>query len=531
MFKALMKSKLLSLLSWVTGASRSKKKQSKAAMIGYCILLLYIVGVFFMMFDLYFSEMATAFYSVGIGWLYFTFYAMIAFAMIFVGSIFSIKSQLFEARDNEMLLSMPIPPKAILASRMFVLLLIELAFELVVAIPAMWEWSKVASLTPGIILAFILISIGILFFSFAVACFMAWVISMITSRVRNKSMMNVVLSLAFLAAYFYFYSKVQVYLTMLLQNGSIIAQKISGTAVPLYWIGNGVAEGNGLHLLFAMLILVVPFVVVYAVISKCFIRIVTTKRGFAKKEYQAKEMKVVSVRTALWKREGLRLVTASSYLLNAGLGVFMTVVAGVAMLVKKDVIQQVIAFTGFPTDVVVIFITLGICLFSSMTLFTAPSISMEGKNLWIIRSMPVSTKDILRAKLSLHNRIMVPAIIFLTVVCAFVLELDIVAVILMLVIAVVYVFFMANLGLIFNIKHPNLNWITETQAVKNNISVMLSMVVGMAVVLVPGVAYFYFVENIVMEQFLLPFAVLCIALVGYTYRWLMTKGAERFERL
>ena len=262
MFKALMKSKLLSLLSWVTGASRSKKKQSKAAMIGYCILLLYIVGVFFMMFDLYFSEMATAFYSVGIGWLYFTFYAMIAFAMIFVGSIFSIKSQLFEARDNEMLLSMPIPPKAILASRMFVLLLIELAFELVVAIPAMWEWSKVASLTPGIILAFILISIGILFFSFAVACFMAWVISMITSRVRNKSMMNVVLSLAFLAAYFYFYSKVQVYLTMLLQNGSIIAQKISGTAVPLYWIGNGVAEGNGLHLLFAMLILVVPFVVV-----------------------------------------------------------------------------------------------------------------------------------------------------------------------------------------------------------------------------------------------------------------------------
>ena len=50
--------------------------------------------------------------------------------------MFTAKAQLFEARDNELLLSMPIKPSAILASRMVSLLLLNLGFELLVAIPA-----------------------------------------------------------------------------------------------------------------------------------------------------------------------------------------------------------------------------------------------------------------------------------------------------------------------------------------------------------------------------------------------------------
>jgi ABC-2 type transport system permease protein len=69
-------------------------------------------------------------------------FAVTNFAMMFIGSIFAAKAQLYEAKDNELLLSMPIPPSAILASRMLTLLLINLAFDLMIAVPAGIAWAQ-----------------------------------------------------------------------------------------------------------------------------------------------------------------------------------------------------------------------------------------------------------------------------------------------------------------------------------------------------------------------------------------------------
>ena len=51
---------------------------------------------------------------------------------------------------------------------------------------------------------------------------------------------------------------------------------------------------------------------------------------------------------------------------------------------------------------------------SGMVFFTASSVSLEGKSYWIVRSMPVETKKVLQAKLSLSNSLAIaPALLSL----------------------------------------------------------------------------------------------------------------------
>lgn len=59
-----------------------------------------------------------------------------------------------------------------------------------------------------------------------------------------------------------------------------------------------------------------------------------------------------------------------------------------------------------------------------MTLFTPSSVSLEGKNLWILQSMPVSGAQVLRAKLRMADLLTLPAAVIASVCCVCVTELS-----------------------------------------------------------------------------------------------------------
>ena len=44
----------------------------------------------------------------------------------------------------------------------------------------------------------------------------------------------------------------------------------------------------------------------------------------------------------------------------------------------------------------------GICVMGAMNDMAAPSVSLEGKNIWVVQSLPVPAWYVLRAKLTMH---------------------------------------------------------------------------------------------------------------------------------
>ena len=119
MLKALLKVRLSAFGAMFTGTGKNKGKSSTGKKIVFVFLMLY-VGVAFgsMLFGLL-NSIAPAFTYANLEWLYFTFYALISFGLMAVGSVFTAKAQLFEARDNDLMLSLPITPRMILFSRIF----------------------------------------------------------------------------------------------------------------------------------------------------------------------------------------------------------------------------------------------------------------------------------------------------------------------------------------------------------------------------------------------------------------------------
>ena len=122
MLKALLKVRLLAIVSWFTGSSRKKKAQSKAQLIGFAALMLYAFGTMGFLFWHLFETIAAPFHMVGLDWLYFAMLCIMSFGLMFIGSVFTAKAQLFEAKDNDLLLSLPLKTGHILLSRMFMLM-------------------------------------------------------------------------------------------------------------------------------------------------------------------------------------------------------------------------------------------------------------------------------------------------------------------------------------------------------------------------------------------------------------------------
>ena len=140
MFKALLRTQFASVWAALTrNSTGAKKKKSTGKAVLVCILFIYIVGCFFFMFGGMFYALAQPLNMLGLEWFYFALAGIVAAALCFIGSVFMAQQQLFNAKDNELLLSMPIPPAYILGSRMTALLLVNYAFELVVFIRRAWS--------------------------------------------------------------------------------------------------------------------------------------------------------------------------------------------------------------------------------------------------------------------------------------------------------------------------------------------------------------------------------------------------------
>ena len=133
MLKLLCAVRLRLLLDAVMGGNRRRRSRGMAAV--YAALLIYLVVALGGMFALGFSALQPL-ADMGLGWLYFALAGIAAVVLAAGSTILMAQSQLYDAKDNELLLSLPIAPGVVLASRTLALFAMVLLIVLVVLVPA-----------------------------------------------------------------------------------------------------------------------------------------------------------------------------------------------------------------------------------------------------------------------------------------------------------------------------------------------------------------------------------------------------------
>ena len=261
-------------------------------------------------------------------------------------------------------------------------------------------------------------------------------------------------------------------------------------------------------------------------------KIVTSKKSGGKTVYQEKKVKRKSANGALLSKEIRRFLSSATYMLNCALGSVVIFVVAVVMVVKGNSLYEMLGKVFLDNfEFVAVIAGFAICLMAAMNDITAPSVSLEGKNIWIVQSLPVSQWQSLKAKLKLHLLFSIPPTLLCSVCTIVVFRPSVVASVFVVAFPVLFTMLCAEVGLAINLKMPNLDWSNESVAVKQSFGVMLAMLIGWCYATALGAVYFFVGE----KMGALLFVILSFALTGgiviALYYWLKVKGTRIWESL
>lgn len=466
----------------------------------------------------------------GYGWMFFCFMGLIAVAMGAFGSIFNTYSSLYLAKDNDFLLSLPIPVGKIMASRLLGVYLMGTLYSSLVIIPASVVYLTHISFGIKPLIGSILFVVIISLIVMVLACSLGWVVAKINSKLKNKSFITVIVSLAFLAIYYVFYFKANTIIRSIIADADAYGAKIKGSLYPLYVFGKA-GTGDMLSSLIVFIVVAALCALTYCIIARSFIKIATSSQNSTKKKYIEKAVRTKSVSSALIGKEIRRFVSSPNYILNCGLGTLFLVGAGIFVLIKGPWLADTIT-AMFETENIVYVAAVGIiCLIASMNDISAPSVSLEGKSIWLAQSLPITAWQAIKAKRDTHLLLTGVPCLFCSICAVIALKPTVLGAAMIIILPEIFILFFSMLGLVLNLKSPNLNWTNEITPIKQSMSVFVCLFGGWIYAILFAFAYMPLMGIISGDFYLLAISaltgLLCLALNS----WLKKKGAKIFAEL
>lgn len=531
MFKTLFKKQMLELNRSLFQNKKTGQAKSTAAAVSsivlFAALMIFVIGGIFY----YVANMLSPLIEVGSSWLYFMIIGLISVVLGIFGSVFNTYASLYNAKDNDLLLSLPIPVHNIIFIRLIGVYLMGLLYSGIVMVPSLIVYYLKIKPTVSTIVCPLIFTLLISLFVLILSCILGWVVAKISNKLKNKSFIVVILSLVFIAAYYYLYFKANEMLMSIIRNIADVSATIKGKAFILYAIGNA-ASGNIIYTLIISAVILLMLTATYAVLAHGFIKIATGNTSSQKAAYKEKAVKVKSIDKALFGRELSKYLSSPVYMLNCSLGTLILLIFGILSIVKQYELQKMMAAIDNFADGLTVFVAaVATCLLVSMNDITAPSVSLEGKNIWLIQSLPVSTPKVLRAKLNLHLALTAIPAVICSICFSVAIGINPWTAALLAILAVAYTLLCAATGLTINLKMPNLKWTNEAAIVKQSFGILLTMLLEWVYIIVMGAIYFVARVYIQSEIYILAWILLTVIISIVLLKFIITKGAKIFEKL
>ncbi|MDO5573991.1 MAG: hypothetical protein Q4G60_08425 [bacterium] len=467
---------------------KDKKKHGRyiARLIAYLFLSLMVIG-----------------YSYGIGYgLGFLGMSSVVPAMSFAVSCIMILlftmlksvAVLFGFKDYDMLMSLPVSNKVVITSKFLYMYVSNELLTMGILIPMAVAYSLWTPVHAVDILIWVLAIPVAPLIPMTIATVLGAVIAAITSRVKHKNLISVILSFIMIFAIMLFNirlnssqeSDAEFYMNIKIIS-SMLTDKMNRLYPPVRLFQNSLSEHSVLPVLLLILISVVWYLIFVTVVSIGFNQINSRlKARQAKAQYKMQELKTSSPLMALVKKEIGRFLSSPGYIVNCTVGSAMAIIFAVFCVIKgpEEVIRTFAAegFSGFTTGILC-----AIPFFASallgMTCTSAASLSLEGKNLWIVKSLPLEPKIILKSKIIFDLLIGVSTAFICGVLLLIAIKpADFITAVWFIATPVSFKLFTAVWGMFLNVKLPNYEWENEMVVIKqggaSTISVFSGLILG-----------------------------------------------------
>lgn len=515
---------------------RSKKKGgvlSGGAKVGMVVLYIFI-----------YLSMLAAFAGISVAlftpikpendWIVWSVVGVMAVVMSTLINALTSYAQLYLARDNEFLLSMPIKSGDIIFSRSVSVYLMGVLYASMAWIPTIIVGILMHRMTLMMIVGSVLTLFVIGFMVLGLTCLIGWVVAVMSLKLKNQKLLLTAICLVFISGLYYLQFKSNELIMKLSENIDKIGPIMESRIYPFYKLGKGM-QGDILSYLIFVLITAVILIAAYFVLSKTFVKIATTGGSTKKAKFKEGAIKKSTIESALLRKERQRFFNSITYMLNSGLGAIIMFAGAIVILIKQDLIIEkyklLIYFAPNLEKIVPLVIIALVTMLVSMSSVSDSAISAEGKQLWQIQTMPLDPIKIFTAKIQFSSTLQAfPAIFLITAIVNSLSFDDITQVVVILFVAI-FAYLSATFGLYINLKHPNFEWVSEQQIIKQGFPVVVTMFGGWGFgIVVAGLGCF--VGKIIDYRIYL--AVIIVAMcvtIKILDKWFKTKGREIFTAL
>ena len=494
----------------------TKDKKKKKTTIGLGVVWALLI----VMIATYIGGAAFAYVYLGMAEIVPAYLIMLASMVILAFAIFKAGSIIFQENAYDILCSLPVSQTAIVVSRFLRMYVENLLLTLLIMVPGMMVYGAMVKPALSFYLIGVVVTVFVPLIPITIATFLGALVTAISSRMKHKSLVSAVLSVGIVVGVLACTSQMSAveenFSIEMLQNMSqVLTEAIASVYPPAIWLGSAMVKGDILTGLLCVLGGLSPFAVTIVLISVKFHEICRGLYGtFAKHDYKMEQLKTTSVLGTLYKREAKRYFASSIYVQNTIVGPVLAVIFAIAVLgVGLDTIQQALEL---PLDIAGAVPVLLAGIFSMMTT-TCTSISMEGKEWWIVKSLPVRTKDLLDSKLLFGLSLFLPFWVVAEVLLIIALRPGFRELVWLVLLPLILIVFSQVFGLTINLKMPVFDWENEVSIVKQSASSAVGGLGGFVVILACMVPVLF----VPAEYGDLLKGALCIVFAGVT--WILYK--------
>ena len=455
--------------------------------------------------------------------------ALTVSAMAFVLTLLKTNGYLFNFKEYDMLMSLPFSSGTVAACKFLYMYLKSLPWFLVISLSMLGGYGYYARPAIGVYPLWLLLSLFLPGIPMMIASFLGFLIARISAGFRKTNIVQTVLTFVFILLCF----SLRFFLESMFRNDRVQstlqkAASFTGGAsryyLPVRWFTDAVTKPSLSSALLLVGLTLLLFAAVFAIVGRSYRNINSAMKSHAAaKRFRMKAQKRRSVVFSIAFKEFKWLTGSTAYMTNGAMGMLLAAIVGLVTLVvgADRIISTVTAGAPISPAMLQPAIPFIVHFFIGMVATTACSPSLEGKNYWIIQSLPIEKKTVYRGKMLFNLLLTVPFMAFSTLCMCVSAHVPALNAALYLLLGLSLCAFSTAWGCVCGIRHMRLDWENEIEVIKQSAAVAIYMLPNMFVVM--GMIVLMVVLGLRMDHRLLTLMMTAIAsaLTALCYGWAM----------
>lgn len=465
-------------------------------------------------------------------------FGVIVTILIIMEGVYKAGALIFNCKDDDLLLSLPIKKSTVVFIRILKFYVFEVLYGSLFLLPAIIAYATRVSVTP----IFYIVSAIAVFLLPVIPIAISTIIGVITSatstKFKNKSIIQIIVSMIAILGVLYLSFNLQGLLVNFGENAGAINDAITKFYYPAAAYSRLCSSFDVRELLIFVGINILVFLVTIFTISKVYFKINSGLKRIQKNNgKRSYKMKVNKPQIALIKKEFKKAINTPVLITNAVFGMVLLVIACAVVAIKFDSLmsmpQDQLPFTMERIMEILPVILVLLITFGSLTSsITSSMISLEGKSFTLLKSLPVKPYTIIMAKVYTAILMMMPFVLVSDLIFYIRFRFNIIDIILTLIASILLPFMAELIGILVNLKYPEMKADTDAEVVKqsssSNVSTMLGFILMMIIsgaIVSPVAAGGSTIITLVLADVVFFFVVLLLI------KKVKKNGTERFNKI